>query len=839
MNGIEPMANGETAGTPSRNVSGIRPAWWLLALVLVVAVVIFRPFQSHYISTLVSMGDDSASSYWGVPKGGRGDESTTYLPILKQAAGEGFPANSSLAPYYENLEWFISIPERSATLLFLPQHAIYFVVPHDLALSLGGLYYNLILLFSIVWLLANLGVDRRLAFAAALAVAFSHLYQVWWTSNSPSLALVVLPFAIVTSGLGHWRMFLLLTWALAHMLLSQMYPPFYLSTALCLAPVVLAIRPDLWNRRTICAGLGAVVLAAGIYYFFRSEYLSAVAETGYPGRRVSPGGGAYWSSFIGMLVPGWRLAADVAEPGALALYEHAVIGTLFPILCLFGADKIRYDAVTVRALLVYGVVLVCALLYAVIGVPSALAELMPGVFFPGRRMQMGLSLTTALFFAWLAIRNVRNIPATRALVAMAAYAILVALQHYGAELPTEFSGYEYAHFVPLAGAVIASGIFVFSRARRQVRPFVFGMTMYAGALCSVFVYGSFNPVLDARLVMQKADSPFLREVRQLVDHSGLSYIGFPGDFGHALRGEGLPVVQAIHLKNAREGTYSQVFGYLPEDRREQQFNNFLGIAVSEELSPLGGITSMFPAFQHAPEFQHQLFAGSRMVGSDMRLMSSSRVEADPASQVYQLVGRVNRVVPLEASIAVASECPVMGSWITRYPVVGSPHPHSGVILRLEFDAGLDAGECIKGVQVGFVDSGELAGPVAFSAQQGEMGSWTGKACAVDFPASLEVRAGDLLHLDGYGISKDGSAMVAPRVVLVGDQGRFAAPAAGGAVRQDVAEYFADARLLRSGYSGIYSLSGVPAGKYALHVADGDGASHYCDTATVVEVIENE
>lgn len=839
MIGIEPMANGETAGTKSRGVSGIRPAWWLLALVLVVAVVIFRPFQSHYIATLVAMGDDSASSYWGEPKDGRGDEAFTYLPILKQAAAEDFPANSGLAPYYENLDWFIAIPERSATLLFLPQHAVYFVVPHDLALSLGGLYYNLVLLFSIVWLLANLGVDRRFALAAALAVAFSHFYQVWWTSNSPSLALVVLPFAIVTSRLGHWRMFLLLTWALAHMLLSQMYPPFYLSTALCLAPVVLAIRPDLWNLRTLCAGVGAVVLAAGIYYFFRSDYISAVAATDYPGRRVSPGGGAHWSSFIGMLIPGWRLAADAAEPGVLALYEHAVIGTFFPMLCLFGADKIRYDAVTVRALLVYGVVLVCGMLYAVVGVPPVLAERVPELFFPGRRMQMGLSLTTALFFAWLAIRNIANIPATRALVAMAAYAIVVALQHSGAELPTEFSGYEYAHFVPLAGAVIASGIFVFSRARLQARPFVFGMTLYAGALCSVFVYGSFNPVLDARLVMQKADSPFLREVRQLVDHSGLSYIGFPGNFGHALRGEGLPVVHAIHLKNARDGTYSQVFGYLPADWRERQFNNFLGIAVSEEVAPIGGITATFPAFQHAPEFQHLLFAGSKMVGSDMRLISSSRVEAGPGSQVYQLLGRVNRVVPLGASIAVASECPVMSSWITRYPVLGSPHPHSGVMLRLEFDAELDAGECIRGVQVGFVDSGELAGAVAFSAQPGETGSWTGKACAVDFPASLEVRAGDLLHLDGYGISKDGSSMVAPMVVLVGDHGRFAAPAAGGAVRQDVADYFADARLARSGFSGLYSLSGVAAGKYTLRVADGDGTSQYCDTATVVEVIENE
>ncbi|MFS6706506.1 hypothetical protein WHK35_14410, partial [Staphylococcus aureus] len=135
-----------------------------------------RAYQSHYVSALRMLGDTVTHAYWGHPREGRGDEWATYLPMLKQAYWEHFPYISTLSPYHERLEWFISIPHKDFSLLFLPNQIAYWIVPGGVALSFQGLYYNLLLIYSLVWFLRNLGVRTGLAIAAAGLLLFSQLY---------------------------------------------------------------------------------------------------------------------------------------------------------------------------------------------------------------------------------------------------------------------------------------------------------------------------------------------------------------------------------------------------------------------------------------------------------------------------------------------------------------------------------------------------------------------------------------------------------------------------------------------------------------------------------------
>src|SRR3546814_2426263 len=90
--------------------------------------------------------------------------------MLKQAQREGFPARSSLEPYRERLDWFITLPHADASLVLLPNQLAWWVVPPGVALSFQGLYYNLLLLLSVFWLLRNLKVGIGLAVATGVEI---------------------------------------------------------------------------------------------------------------------------------------------------------------------------------------------------------------------------------------------------------------------------------------------------------------------------------------------------------------------------------------------------------------------------------------------------------------------------------------------------------------------------------------------------------------------------------------------------------------------------------------------------------------------------------------------
>ncbi|HYG07194.1 MAG TPA: hypothetical protein VD865_12430 [Stenotrophomonas sp.] len=800
--------------------------WALLTGVALVALWLgFQPYQSHYQSALRLLGDTQSQSYFGVPKEGRGDEWSTYLPILKQAYLEGFPAVSPLAPYNEKLKWFIAIPHLDASVLFLPNHLAYWVMPSGMALSFQGFYYYLILLGSAFWLMRNMGVRAVIAACATVALSFSHLYQAWWTSNFAVLATCLLPFAVLTSDLRPIHKWPLLFWSFGSMLFGQMYPPFYFSLALTLGPFVLAVKPGLLSWRTLAWASLCAVAAMAAYLLVNLDYVTAVSNTIYPGHRSSSGGGSTLRMLMAAFFPTFPTHAPPEVPGAL--YEGAMAGTYFPLLLAAVLPFVRWDKTEIRVTCVVVLVGLVQAFYAVHGFPEWLAKYSGFFIMPGRRAHFGLSVLVLVYSAFMLSRNFDRVRAVPLLLCCAGFAGVGLWSGVSDDISSGFSGIARYPYFPLFFASIALLFSIYFGRRDQAARAMAHSILVGMAVVHVLVFGSFNPVIRASLIMDPVDSQLIRDWKALLQKNGGQPLSVIGSYGHLLRGENLPAFEAIHLANVDRGKYRELFPMLDDVALTTTFNHFRGIAFANiPVYQVSGLTAIFPVDWHGVAFTHSL---SREPRGERNLLTGEptvSVVQTPDGTVVYWQASLAHPLPINAPLELALPCVADESWLTRYPLGGGLVPE-GVALqgvaghfRLPGGGEREAAACAAAMALVSSSDVEVADEQALSSLPvGEVDgwSWSGRACDIALPpgvAALKMTNGKRQEFNGFVVGPDQRPAERLQLVLRG-QKDFALPITRRTSRPDVAEYFKAPALENSGFAVSSTLAEVPAGEYRL------------------------
>src|SRR5690606_33071252 len=210
------------------------------------------------------------------------------------------------------------------------------------------------------------------------------------------------PFAVLSSSL-RWRYRgPLLAWSIGHMLLGQLYPPFYFALALAVLPFVAAARPGLLQWRNLALATASVAAGCAAMLYFKLGYIEAVAGTAYPGSRFSMGGDTSASTLASVLFPTWPV---VPGPGVdLAFYEVGMAASFFPLLAIAALPTVAWSRevrrVTIVSLLVGSVLA----FYMVYGFPPTLAKFTGFSMAPGRRIQLGFSVLALFLSVYLLSR---------------------------------------------------------------------------------------------------------------------------------------------------------------------------------------------------------------------------------------------------------------------------------------------------------------------------------------------------------------------------------------------------------------------------------------------------
>lgn len=805
-----------------------------------------QAYQSHYVSGLRVLGDQTTTSLVGEPKAGRGDEWSTYLPLLKQAYQEGFPARSSLEPYRERFDWFITLPHAGASLLLLPNQAAYWVMPAGMALSFQGLYYNLLLLLSVFWLLRNLKIAPWLSMAAGIALLFSHLYQVWWTSNFACLGASILPFAVLTSTL-RWRCRgPLLAWSIAHMLLGQLYPPFYFSLAVAVLPFIAAARVDLLHWRNLAYAAICVVAGCVAVLHFKLGYIEAVSGTTYPGLRFSTGADTTASTLMGVLFPTWP-ATSTFDVGA-SFYELSMAGSYFTLLAVAALPTVAWTKEVRRVVAVSAAVALVLVIYMLFGFPEALAKATGFFMAPGRRIQLGFSVLVLFLSVYLVSRTREPIRAVPLLVAFGAYALVSHWVGVRPDLEGQFAGirwYPYLGFALLC--VAGAGSLLLMRGKPAGKAMV--VVLVSGmSIAHVVVFGSFNPVMRASDIMRPVDTQLVRDWKALHRMNHGRPLAVVGNYGHLLRGEGLEALEAIHLKNTDDDIYARVFPEVRESDRHRVFNQFLGITFDNVPGYRAyGVVATFPVSLHSVAFPHVVDAGRRGAIAINGPVQVADVERRDVSRfIVHWNSKLQMPLPISARLVLHPKCKVYASWMTRYPTGGARLGEGRVALRgiagqlvLGARSAGEAAACAQSLLVSSPDGVPVESPLVKEDDGAGIRAglaWSGKACDLNARKQQLVDRELPALLRGFVIAPSSTPAGAFEIVLAGGHVAYGIAAKTGVARPDVAGYFGIPGLAGSGFRVAVDFSGMPAGAYAVefHGVEG-GNGWFCESGKTIIV----
>jgi hypothetical protein len=324
------------------------------------------------------------------PKKIRSDEWVVCTPsILSQARqAPPFPIeNSSLG--YGRTPLLMSIPVAHYTTLFRPQLWGYFLLDIERGFSFHWCAKVFGLLLASIWLLRQLGIRSRGIIAFGATWIFFSSFMQWWFSSPPMLPEMVASWAMCIGcviafwqGANRWQLTLA---ALGFVFFGInfilcLYPPFQIPLLL----LGLALLAGFWiegrkSDRTIHTRRGLLLLAAsGLFIvlvlvpFWVETWstLQVVAQTEYPGRRHSSGGGyAVWQLFAGPI--GFFESEDKVPPGFRNICEASNFYLFWPLALLgVAAGRVRHRISMSPLVLMLTLFLVVLSLYCVVRLPD-------------------------------------------------------------------------------------------------------------------------------------------------------------------------------------------------------------------------------------------------------------------------------------------------------------------------------------------------------------------------------------------------------------------------------------------------------------------------------------
>jgi hypothetical protein len=304
--------------------------WIFPAVVMVLwALLTASGLNGSSVGALSDLPGGDSSVLAGNPREIRSDEFYVRTPIVAGQAERGFPARAELGVGEHDLTVLVDLPTSDWSMAFRPHLWGYWILPLDQAFAFDWWGLSAVLLLGGYAFL--LVLTRRPAIAALGAIAlWASPFFHWWY--------LALSLAVAGYGLGatalllasmrdrlrprtRWLLVAASAYAFGCFALT-FYPPFQVPLALVVGAAALGYvvqrvrrgavgwRPAIVN--TAVAG-GAAGVVAVMFALTRTDTLSAIMNTTYPGTRRSTGGGAP----TGFLASSWFGLKYVQEPEEL------------------------------------------------------------------------------------------------------------------------------------------------------------------------------------------------------------------------------------------------------------------------------------------------------------------------------------------------------------------------------------------------------------------------------------------------------------------------------------------------------------------------------------------
>lgn len=539
---------------------------------------------SSYGLILNRIGVADSGLVFGEPRPIRSDEWGVVTPLTQATVNNQFHRINNTSLYKEDLRINYGLPIFDWGLIFKPTMWSYLVTSPAHAYSFH--WFAILALFLVGYsiLFSKFGFTDFQSIFFSFALYFTGFTQFWWNEKGPIFAFfpwVILTLLLPTS---FFVRLLLFYWVFASWLITNFYPPVFLSLAFVGALMIGALERS-WLRPGRLVALGATgIAAAATVVCYLKDYLIKTSQTSYPGQRAIGGGSVSWKQWLSQLFPAGTFDWSYESVIGLNTCEVGVIGSGLTLMLLCFLDyrnlrtKYGHNSQDRTKILILGVGLLLMTGWLLLPLPpwAGLPFLWNNVQ-PARMLfASGLLL---MLIAAIVGNEVGVLVTAKRLCAFTALFILGWVKLKNISLPLDprliMSRSNDLVLLPaLFTCLIIGQRFGIPR---------FNQLVTASGVASAIILFGFNPIQSSKDFFKHHDTGFIRLIAQEYQPSR-GCVAFAGMPGATLNGLGFASVSHVTAVPALD-FWRQRYPQMLEADFLKIFNRYSHISLTEGLAP--------------------------------------------------------------------------------------------------------------------------------------------------------------------------------------------------------------------------------------------------------------
>lgn len=540
---------------------------------------------SSYGIVLRQLGVQDTGLVFGSPRPIRSDEWAVVTPLTQATVNNGFERTNKTSFYKEDLRINYGMPIVDWGLIFKPTMWAYLVADAARAYSFHWFAITALFLVGHALLFARLGLGQGASIFLAFGLYFTGFSQFWWSEKGPIFAFFPWTVWVLLIPKPVMIRLVLFYWLSVSWLVTNFYPPLFLSLAFVAATVLLAFGREWLKPHRLLALLATTALAGATAALYLESYLRKTATTVYPGHRSAGGGAVPWTEWFAQFFPfgtfDWKYQSVIGQNTS----EVGCVGAAFLLMILCFLDygsrrNVVGDHVQRRHIvpLVGGLALMYA--WMLLPLPSWVGAPLLWNHVQPERMEYAagllLMLAAALWGKSASFVVSRSRFAIWAAVVIIGWVLFKEIRLDGA------AGVKTALLRSNDLIVIPVLLAAFVLARRFGRgPYeaMLGASAVSGALVLV----SFNPIQSSVPIFARHDTPVIRAINEEARALGgtLAMSGMPGAVFNGLGYASVAHVTAVPALDFWRSRYPA----MPEDAFLQVFNRYSHIHLESVAQP--------------------------------------------------------------------------------------------------------------------------------------------------------------------------------------------------------------------------------------------------------------
>ncbi|WIM56538.1 hypothetical protein P7T05_08330 [Pantoea anthophila] len=563
---------------------------------------------SSYGVFLKKIDPQNAGILWGEPRSIRSDEWAVVTPLTQATINNDFQRYNKTSFYGEDLRINYGLPIFDWGMLFKPTMWGYMFLSPAKAYSLQWYLTFCIFIIGYFKLFKQIGIEKKLSIILSFSAFFTGGTQFWWDEKGPVYALFPwVVYFLISKGNFYLRM-VLFYWVAASWLITNFYPPLFISLAFIGALLFLS---DLKNWKSIKSVLilafssGAAILTALLYL---KDYLIKTSNTAYPGHRSFSGGGVSWGEWLSQFFPFSTFNTHFETIYNHNICEVGVTGFSFILLLLIHLDyssinKSAFSDDVYKRIKILAIGVILCNLWLIAPVPSWAGS----IFLWNNVSPYRMVYAAGMLLAIMSVLFFQNLNFKTSALRFYVYAALVVVSWYFmkyrplAEDSHGFGGFahNYTDFYLILALVISYVLIIYFKFK-PLEAF-----LLPALLASFFVFFKFNPIQSTDAIFSTHSN-----AKNLLDSSVdkksgiLAVEGYPGATLNGLGYKSVSHVTAVPALDIWRSKFPQI----PQGEFDKIFNRYSHIilaGVDKPYSPQVDVVivpmSLFQKIDYYPD----------------------------------------------------------------------------------------------------------------------------------------------------------------------------------------------------------------------------------------------